>query len=56
MSIRLDHGEDSLGVIHDINVTPFIDVGRVFARSGTLVGHGQSQPIPATFRAPCLRA
>ncbi len=26
MSIRLDHGEDSLGVIHDINVTPFIDV------------------------------
>jgi biopolymer transport protein ExbD len=26
MSIRFDHGEDSLGVIHDINVTPFIDV------------------------------
>jgi biopolymer transport protein ExbD len=26
MSIRLDHGEDSLAVIHDINVTPFIDV------------------------------
>ena len=26
MSIRLDHGEDTLGVIHDINVTPFIDV------------------------------
>jgi biopolymer transport protein ExbD len=26
MSIRLDHGEDSRGVIHDINVTPFIDV------------------------------
>jgi biopolymer transport protein ExbD len=26
MSIRVDHGEDSLGVIHDINVTPFIDV------------------------------
>jgi biopolymer transport protein ExbD len=25
MSIRLDRGED-LGVIHDINVTPFIDV------------------------------
>src|SRR5215831_13898845 len=25
MSVRLDHGED-LGVIHDINVTPFIDV------------------------------
>jgi len=26
MSIRLDHGDDSLAVIHDINVTPFIDV------------------------------
>jgi len=26
MGIRLDHGEDSLGVIHEINVTPFIDV------------------------------
>ncbi len=26
MSIRLDHGEDALGDIHDINVTPFIDV------------------------------
>ena len=26
MSIRLDHGDDTLGVIHDINVTPFIDV------------------------------
>jgi len=26
MSVRLDHGEDSLGVIHEINVTPFIDV------------------------------
>jgi biopolymer transport protein ExbD len=26
MSIRLDHGEDALAVMHDINVTPFIDV------------------------------
>src|ERR1700726_5089065 len=26
MSVRLDHGEDALDVIHDINVTPFIDV------------------------------
>ena len=26
MSIRLDRGEDALDVIHDINVTPFIDV------------------------------
>src|ERR1700684_1411090 len=26
MAIRLDHGEDALGVIHEINVTPFIDV------------------------------
>ena len=26
MSIRLDHGDDSLGELHEINVTPFIDV------------------------------
>jgi biopolymer transport protein ExbD len=26
MSIRLDHGEETLSVIHEINVTPFIDV------------------------------
>jgi biopolymer transport protein ExbD len=26
MSVRLDHGEDALDVIQDINVTPFIDV------------------------------
>ena len=26
MSIRLDHGDDTLGEIHEINVTPFIDV------------------------------
>ena len=26
MSVRLDHGEDSLSEMHEINVTPFIDV------------------------------
>jgi biopolymer transport protein ExbD len=26
MSVRLDHGDDSLGEVHEINVTPFIDV------------------------------
>ena len=26
MSVRLDHGSDELGEIHEINVTPFIDV------------------------------
>jgi len=26
MSIRLDHGSDELAEVHDINVTPFIDV------------------------------
>ena len=26
MSVRLDHGEDALDEIHEINVTPFIDV------------------------------
>src|SRR4249919_24386 len=26
MSVRLDHGEESLSEAHEINVTPFIDV------------------------------
>jgi biopolymer transport protein ExbD len=26
MSVKLDHGDDDLGVVHEINVTPFIDV------------------------------
>ena len=26
MSVRLDHGGDDLGELHEINVTPFIDV------------------------------
>jgi biopolymer transport protein ExbD len=26
MSIRLDHGDEELAVVHEINVTPFIDV------------------------------
>ena len=26
MSVRLDHGEDRLNEVHEINVTPFIDV------------------------------
>jgi biopolymer transport protein ExbD len=26
MSVRLDHGDDSLSEMHEINVTPFIDV------------------------------
>jgi len=26
MSVRLDHGDDTLDELHDINVTPFIDV------------------------------
>jgi biopolymer transport protein ExbD len=26
MSVRLDHGDDALSEIHEINVTPFIDV------------------------------
>jgi biopolymer transport protein ExbD len=26
MSVRLDHGEDTLAEVHEINVTPFIDV------------------------------
>ena len=26
MSVRLDHGDDTLREVHEINVTPFIDV------------------------------
>ena len=26
MSVRLDHGDDALAEVHEINVTPFIDV------------------------------
>ena len=26
MSVKLDHGDDNLGELHEINVTPFIDV------------------------------
>ena len=26
MSIRIDHGDDAIDVMHEINVTPFIDV------------------------------
>lgn len=26
MSVRLDHGDDALNEVHEINVTPFIDV------------------------------
>ena len=26
MSVRLDHGEDAISELHEINVTPFIDV------------------------------
>jgi len=26
MAVRLDHGEDTLAEVHEINVTPFIDV------------------------------
>ena len=26
MSVRLDHGDDVLDEVHEINVTPFIDV------------------------------
>ena len=26
MSVRLDHGDEQLSEVHEINVTPFIDV------------------------------
>ena len=32
MSVRLDHGKDTLDEVHEINVTPFIDVMLVLWR------------------------
>jgi biopolymer transport protein ExbD len=36
MSVRLDHGEDTLDEMHEINVTPFIDVMLVLLAAGYL--------------------
>ena len=45
MSVRLDHGEDSLSEVHEINVTPFIDVMLVlliiFMVAAPLINPGQ---------------
>jgi biopolymer transport protein ExbD len=45
MSIRLDHGEDTLDEVHEIIVTPFIDV-MLLSRSARLNRRGRLR-IPA---------
>jgi biopolymer transport protein ExbD len=45
MSVRLDHGKDELDEVHEINVTPFIDV--IFCRS-TFVDCGAAAPARQT--------
>jgi biopolymer transport protein ExbD len=58
MSVRLDHGDESLNEIHEINVTPFIDVILVlliiFMIAAPLATVDISVDLPATNaeRAP----
>ena len=55
MSVRLDHGEDSLDEMHEINVTPFIDVMLVlliiFMVSAPLLTVGVPIDLPQTQAA-----
>ena len=59
MSIRLDHGEDTLGEIHEINVTPFIDVILVlliiFMIAAPLATVDISVDLPAASAEPAPR-
>ena len=52
MAIRLDHGSDELTEVHDINVTPFIDVMLVlliiFMVSAPLLTVGVPLDLPQT--------
>ena len=52
MAIRLDHGTDELTEVHDINVTPFIDVMLVlliiFMVSAPLLTAGVPVELPKT--------
>ena len=52
MSIRLDHGEDALDEVHEINVTPFIDVMLVLLIIFMIV----TPAITAGFQASIPRA
>ena len=50
MAIRLNHGEDELSEIHDLNVTPFIDVMLVlliiFMVAAPLLTNGVTVDLP----------
>ncbi len=59
MSVRLDHGEDSLTEVHEINVTPFIDVILVlliiFMIAAPLATVDISVDLPAANAEPSQR-
>jgi biopolymer transport protein ExbD len=56
MSVRLDHGHDELDEVHEINVTPFIDVMLVlliiFMVAAPLATVDISVDLPASTAAP----
>jgi len=56
MSVRLDHGEDTLNEVHEINVTPFIDVMLVlliiFMVAAPLATVDIQVNLPASTAAP----
>lgn len=56
MSVRLDHGDDSLAEVHEINVTPFIDVILVlliiFMVAAPLATVDIAVDLPASTAAP----
>src|ERR1039458_3972523 len=59
MSVRLDHGEETLSEIHEINVTPFIDVILVlliiFMIAAPLATVDISVDLPAANSEPSAR-
>jgi biopolymer transport protein ExbD len=56
MSVRLDHGKDELDEVHEINVTPFIDVMLVlliiFMVAAPLATVDISVDLPSSTAAP----
>src|ERR1700748_477406 len=56
MSVRLDHGDDEFSEVHEINVTPFIDVMLVlliiFMVAAPLATVDVAVDLPASAAAP----